>query len=70
MLVCPITKTRLTLAQDRKELISVVAHLAFPIRQGVPMLSLDEARQIDPDEMQGVVELDERNSREGGGEGE
>jgi uncharacterized protein YbaR (Trm112 family) len=51
MLVCPLTKTRLTLSADRTELISVAAHLAFPIRLGVPMLSLDEAREIDPDAM-------------------
>lgn len=51
MLVCPFTKTRLTLSADRKELISVAARLAFPIRMGVPMLSLDEAREIDPDEL-------------------
>jgi uncharacterized protein YbaR (Trm112 family) len=51
MLVCPLTKTRLVLSADRRELISVAAHLAFPIRDGVPMLSLDEARDVDPDEM-------------------
>jgi uncharacterized protein YbaR (Trm112 family) len=51
MLVCPLTKTRLTLSADRTELVSVAAHLAFPIKLGVPMLSLDEAREIDPDEM-------------------
>ena len=51
MLVCPLTKTRLTLSADKSELVSVAAHLAFPIRRGVPMLSLDEARDIDPDEM-------------------
>jgi uncharacterized protein YbaR (Trm112 family) len=51
MLVCPLTKTRLVLRSDHKELISVAAHLAFPIREGVPMLSLDEARDVDPDEM-------------------
>ena len=51
MLVCPLTKTRLSLSADHTELISVVARLAFPIRQGVPMLSLDEAREIDPDEL-------------------
>jgi uncharacterized protein YbaR (Trm112 family) len=51
MLVCPLTKTRLVLSSDHKELISVAAHLAFPIREGVPMLSLDEARDVDPDEM-------------------
>ncbi|MEO6015469.1 MAG: Trm112 family protein [Devosia sp.] len=51
MLVCPLTKTRLVLSADRSELISVAAHLAFPIREGVPMLSLDEARDVEPDEM-------------------
>ena len=51
MLVCPLTKTRLTLSADGQELISVAAHLAFPIRMGVPLLSLDEAREIDPDEL-------------------
>lgn len=57
LLVCPLTKTRLTLSDDGKELISLAAHLAFPIRMGVPMLSLDEAREIDPDEMHGVTLL-------------
>ena len=52
MLVCPLTKTRLSLSADRTELISVAARLAFPIRQGVPMLSLDEAREIDPAELE------------------
>ena len=51
MLVCPLTKTRLVLSADKSELISVAAHLAFPIREGVPMLVLDEARNVDPDEM-------------------
>jgi uncharacterized protein YbaR (Trm112 family) len=51
MLVCPLTKTRLTLSADGTELVSVAAHLAFPIRDGVPLLSLDEAREFDPDDM-------------------
>jgi uncharacterized protein YbaR (Trm112 family) len=51
MLVCPLTKTRLVLSADKTELISVAAHLAFPIRAGVPMLSLDEARDVEPGEM-------------------
>jgi uncharacterized protein YbaR (Trm112 family) len=47
MLVCPLTKTRLSLNRAGTELVSVAAHLAFPIRDGVPLLSLDEARTID-----------------------
>jgi len=61
MLVCPLTKTRLTLSADRSELVSVAAHLAFPIKLGVPMLSLDEARQIDPDEMKVFTTNGEHN---------
>ena len=52
MLVCPLTKTRLVLSADGGELISTVAHLAFPIRDGVPMLSLDEAREVSDEELQ------------------
>ncbi len=51
LLVCPLTKTRLSLSADGTELISVAAHLAFPIRDGVPMLSLDEAREIEQGDM-------------------
>jgi uncharacterized protein YbaR (Trm112 family) len=57
MLVCPITKTRLTLSADGSELISLVARLAFPIRNGVPMLCMEEAREVDLDELRRVPEL-------------
>jgi uncharacterized protein YbaR (Trm112 family) len=51
MLVCPLTKTRLSLSPGGDELISVAARLAFPIRAGVPMLTLEEAREIEPEEL-------------------
>lgn len=54
MLVCPLTKTRLTLSADHKELISIAARLAFPIVKGVPLLSLDEARNVEPEEIQAL----------------
>jgi Uncharacterized conserved protein len=54
MLVCPLTKTRLTLSADHTELISVAARLAFPITRGVPLLSLDEARELSEDEVRAV----------------
>lgn len=57
MLVCPLTKTRLTLSADKSELISVAARLAFPIVKGVPLLSLDEARNIDPEALRRLPEL-------------
>lgn len=52
MLVCPLTKTRLTLSANRSELISLAARLAFPIVKGVPLLTLEEARNIDPEELE------------------
>jgi uncharacterized protein len=51
MLVCPLTKTRLTLSPDRTELISQVARRAFPIRKGVPLLVLDAAREVSEEEI-------------------
>ena len=57
MLVCPLTKTRLSLSADKKELISVAARLAFPIVRGVPLLSLDEARNVEPETLRQLPEL-------------
>ena len=47
LLVCPLTKTALGYDPVRQELISRVARLAFPIRDGVPMMSVDAARRLD-----------------------
>jgi uncharacterized protein len=47
ILVCPITKMPLRYDVVQQELISKTAGLAFPIRNGVPIMLLDEARQID-----------------------
>ncbi len=57
MLVCPLTKTRLTLSADQTELISVAARLAFPIVNGVPLLSLEEARTVEPEALRQLPEL-------------
>ncbi|MCU0815789.1 MAG: Trm112 family protein [Cypionkella sp.] len=46
-LVCPVTHAVLTYDPDRQELISKAAHLAFPIRDGIPIMLVSEARQID-----------------------
>ena len=46
-LVCPLTHAVLTWDADRQELISRAAHLAFPIRDGIPIMLVSEARQID-----------------------
>ncbi len=46
-LVCPVTNGRLSYDAARQELISKAAHLAFPIRNGIPIMLVDEARDID-----------------------
>lgn len=57
MLVCPLTKTRLSLSPDHEELFSVAGRLAFPIINGVPLLTLEEARSIEPDELKTLPHL-------------
>ena len=47
VLVCPVTRGRLTWNRDTNELISKGAKLAYPIRDGVPIMLPEEARQID-----------------------
>ena len=46
-LVCPVTQGRLSYDAQRQELISASAHLAFPIRNGVPILLASEAREVE-----------------------
>lgn len=46
-LICPRTHGRLDYDADRQELISEGAGLAFPIRDGIPVMLIDEARRLD-----------------------
>ena len=46
-LVCPETRAVLTYDATRQELISKAAHLAYPIRDGIPIMLADEARKLD-----------------------
>ena len=48
ILVCPLTKTRLDYDAAAQELISRAAGLAYPIREGIPIMLPDEARKLDP----------------------
>ena len=50
ILVCPLTKGPLTYDRARKELVSKAAGLAYPIRDGVPIMLPDEARALGMDE--------------------
>lgn len=47
ILVCPVSKGPLRYDSDRKELISDKAGLAYPIRDGIPIMLPDEARSLD-----------------------
>jgi uncharacterized protein len=47
ILVCPLTKGTLTYDRDHNELISEKAGLAYPIRNGIPIMLVEEARQFD-----------------------
>lgn len=46
-LICPRTQTVLKYDAHRQELISTAANLAYPIRNGIPVMLIDEARVID-----------------------
>ena len=46
ILVCPATKTRLEYDAEKQELISKAAGLAYPIRDGIPIMLPDEAREL------------------------
>ena len=47
-LVCPVSQSVLSYDVDRQELVSEPAGLAYPIRDGIPVMLVDEARRLDP----------------------
>ena len=49
-LVCPVTHATLSYDAQAQELVSRTAELAFPIRSGIPIMLIDEARQIRADD--------------------
>jgi uncharacterized protein len=52
MLVCPVTKGPLTWNREKQELVSKSARLAYPIRDGIPVMLEEEARRLTPEEVQ------------------
>lgn len=46
-LVCPVTQGPLTYDAEAQELVSRAAHLAFPIRGGIPIMLVSEAREVE-----------------------
>jgi len=47
LLVCPLTKGRLSFDRDKNELVSERARLAYPIRDGIPIMLVSEARRLE-----------------------
>ncbi|MDH4180380.1 MAG: Trm112 family protein [Betaproteobacteria bacterium] len=54
ILVCPVTKGPLVFDRERGELVSASARLAYPIRDGIPVLLEDEARKLTPEEAEAL----------------
>ncbi|HYD75692.1 Trm112 family protein [Ramlibacter sp.] len=52
LLVCPVTKGHLDYDRSRQELVSRSARLAYPIRDGIPVLLEDEARTLSDEELE------------------
>jgi uncharacterized protein len=50
ILVCPVTKGPLVYDKQRQELVSKAARLAYPIRDGIPVMLEEEARKLEPAE--------------------
>ncbi|MBS0313561.1 MAG: Trm112 family protein [Burkholderiales bacterium] len=55
VLVCPVTKGPLRYDADRQELISKSARLAYPIRDGIPVMLEDEARKLSAEECEALT---------------
>ena len=54
LLVCPVTKGPLDYDRDRQELISRSARLAYPIRDGIPIMLEGEARTVPAEEIEAM----------------
>jgi hypothetical protein len=54
LLVCPVTKGHLDYNREHQELISRSARLAYPIRDGIPILLEEEARTLTDDELESL----------------
>jgi len=51
ILVCPLTHVPLRYDPDKKELVSDQARLAYPVRDGIPVMLIDEARELEEHEV-------------------
>lgn len=56
ILVCPVTKGKLIYDKEAQELISKAARLAYPIKQGTPVMLEEEARELTQEELERLAE--------------
>jgi uncharacterized protein len=54
ILVCPVTKGPLVFDKAKQELVSKSARLAYPVRDGIPVMLEEEARKLTPDEVEAL----------------
>lgn len=55
ILVCPVTKTALQFDKSKQELISTAANLAYPVRDGIPIMLETEARPLTAEEKESYL---------------
>ena len=60
LLACPLTKGPLVWNAERCELISKLAKLAYPVRDGIPVMLPSEARAIDPNDLPGTRQAEQQ----------
>ena len=56
ILVCPVTKGKLIYDKDAQELISKAARLAYPVKNGTPVMLEEEARELTQEEAESLAE--------------
>ncbi len=54
ILVCPVSKAPLQYLKDRQELVCKASRLAYPVRDGIPVMLEEEARQLSPEEVEAL----------------
>ena len=57
ILVCPVSKTGLVVSTNGDELLCAASGLAYPVRDGIPVLLSQEARELSADELAGLSEV-------------
>lgn len=62
LLVCPVTKGNLRYDRQRQELVSKSARLAYPVRDGIPILLENEARALSDEEIEALHQSTPRSA--------